>query len=115
VDDPNHDQPQAAVRPSLRMLANRRNALKSTGPRTVAGKRRAALNSRKDPYSEDLERQFREATFSDRRHLRSTNSAVPSRAGSDCRYKLAGRGTTKPNEANWTKPLIYNSLDEYDA
>jgi len=59
VGDPNHDQPMDAVRPSLRTLANRRNALKSTGPRTVAGKRRAALNSRQDHYSEDLERQSR--------------------------------------------------------
>jgi hypothetical protein len=56
VGDLNHDQPQDAVRPSMRTVANRRNALKSTGPKTVAGKRRAALNSRKDPYPEDLER-----------------------------------------------------------
>jgi hypothetical protein len=59
VGDLNHDQPQDTVRPILRTLANRRNALKSTGPKTAAGKRRAALNSRKDTYSEDLERQFR--------------------------------------------------------
>jgi len=44
----------------LRILANRRNALKSTGPRTTAGKRRAALNARRRGLcSEELEQQFR--------------------------------------------------------
>jgi hypothetical protein len=44
----------------LRIAANRRNALKSTGPRTVAGKRRVALNARRrDLCSEELERQLR--------------------------------------------------------
>jgi hypothetical protein len=44
----------------LRIAANRRNALKSTGPRTPGGKRRAALNSRvRGLLSEDVERQLR--------------------------------------------------------
>jgi len=59
VVDLNQDQPKDAARPSLRTLANRRNALKSTGPKTVAGKRRPALNSRKQLYPKDLEREFR--------------------------------------------------------
>ena len=33
-----------------RLEANRRNALKSTGPRTAAGKARSARNSRKHGY-----------------------------------------------------------------
>lgn len=44
----------------LRIAANRRNALKSTGPRTPGGKRRAALNSlTRGLVSQDLERQLR--------------------------------------------------------
>jgi len=44
----------------LRIAANRRNALKSTGPRTLAGKRRVALNARRRGLcSEELERQLR--------------------------------------------------------
>jgi hypothetical protein len=43
----------------LRIAANRRNALKSTGPRTAAGKRRVALNARRrDLCSEEVERQL---------------------------------------------------------
>ena|SRR5215469_5569111 len=43
-----------------RIAANRRNALKSTGPRTAAGKRRVALNvRRRDLCSEQVERQVR--------------------------------------------------------
>lgn len=43
-----------------RIAANRRNALKSTGPRTPAGKRRAALNALNASLCpEDLERQLR--------------------------------------------------------
>jgi hypothetical protein len=43
----------------LRIAANRRNALKSTGPRTAAGKRRVALNTRsRDLIPEELERQL---------------------------------------------------------
>ena len=43
-----------------RILANRRNALKSTGPRSAAGKRRVALNARRRGLcSEELEQQFR--------------------------------------------------------
>jgi hypothetical protein len=42
-----------------RLAANRRNAQKSTGPRTAAGKRRVALNPRKhDLISGELERQL---------------------------------------------------------
>jgi hypothetical protein len=45
---------------SLRIAANRRNALKSTGPRTAAGKRRVALNALvRGLLPEDLERQLR--------------------------------------------------------
>ena len=59
MDDPSHNQPKDEARPTLRTLANRRNALKSTGPKSVAGKRRSALNSRNELYAGDLERQFR--------------------------------------------------------
>jgi len=46
----------AGPRSPLRIAANRRNALKSTGPRTAAGKRRVALNARRrDLCSEELE------------------------------------------------------------
>jgi len=49
----------AGARSPLRIAANRRNALKSTGPRTAAGKRRVALNARRrDLCSEELERQL---------------------------------------------------------
>ena len=51
--------PGGAASP-LQIAANRRNALKSTGPRTVAGKRRVALNARRhDLCSEELDRQLR--------------------------------------------------------
>ncbi len=44
----------------LRIAANRRNALKSTGPRTPAGKRRVALNARSQNLCpQELERQLR--------------------------------------------------------
>ena len=51
-------------RPSLspaRLAANRRNALKSTGPKTAAGKRRVALNGRPavTHCSPELERELR--------------------------------------------------------
>ena len=42
-----------------RILANRRNALKSSGPRSAARKRRVALNACRGLCSEELERQFR--------------------------------------------------------
>ena len=42
-----------------RLAANRRNAQKSTGPRTAAGKRRVALNRRsRGLIPEELERQL---------------------------------------------------------
>ena len=45
---------------SRRLASNRRNALKSTGPRTKAGKYRSALNARKrDWCPETLERELR--------------------------------------------------------
>ncbi len=43
------EEPQAS--PSKRTLANRRNALKSTGPRTAAGKHRVAMNAFKHGLS----------------------------------------------------------------
>jgi len=50
----------AGARSPLRIAANRRNALKSTGPRTLAGKRRVALNARRrDLCSEQQERELR--------------------------------------------------------
>ncbi|HUI43812.1 MAG TPA: hypothetical protein VL523_17770 [Terriglobia bacterium] len=45
-------------RVSPRTRANRRNALKSTGPKSVGGKRRAALNRRRDLFPE-MERELR--------------------------------------------------------
>jgi hypothetical protein len=43
----------------LRIAANRRNALRSTGPKTAAGKRRVALNTRsRNLIPEELERQL---------------------------------------------------------
>ncbi len=64
MDDstPTHRHSGGASRqPSLlRIAANRRNALKSTGPRTPAGKRRAALNAlSRDLCPQELERQLR--------------------------------------------------------
>ena len=41
------DERGKAVSSAARLAANRRNAQKSTGPRTAAGKRRAALNSQR--------------------------------------------------------------------
>jgi len=56
---PSHEASSGASSP-LRMAANRRNALKSTGPRTAAGKRRAALNSLNTSLCpEDLQRELR--------------------------------------------------------
>jgi hypothetical protein len=53
-------QRESRQRSALRIAANRRNALKSTGPRTPAGKRRAALNAvSQDLVPQDLERQLR--------------------------------------------------------
>ena len=50
----------AGTASALRIAANRRNALKSTGPRAAAGKRRVALNARRrDLRSEQAERQLR--------------------------------------------------------
>ena len=43
----------------LRILANRRNALKSTGPRSVPGKRRVALNARRRGLCSEQLEQFR--------------------------------------------------------
>ncbi len=52
--------PRTGASSPLRIAANRRNALKSTGPRTAAGKRRVALNARRRGLcSEELERQLR--------------------------------------------------------
>ncbi len=46
---------------AARLAANRRNAQKSTGPKTPAGKRRAALNSqRRGLASPEIERQLQE-------------------------------------------------------
>ena len=62
MDDLSPNLPEGAgshPRPSLRTLANRRNALKSTGPKTRAGKRRSALNGRNDLYPAELDRQLR--------------------------------------------------------
>ncbi len=54
-----NSRPPGRVSP-LRIAANRRNALKSTGPRTPAGKRRSALNAlRRDLCPQELERQLR--------------------------------------------------------
>jgi len=54
---------QGISKPSLspaRLAANRRNAQKSTGPKTKAGKRRAALNGRRlDIAFPEIERQLR--------------------------------------------------------
>lgn len=51
---------QASSCSPLRLAANRRNALKSTGPKTAAGKRRVALNGlRRSLCSEELEKELR--------------------------------------------------------
>jgi len=56
VGAPSDTSPQ---RVSARIAANRRNALKSTGPFTLAGKRRVALNTtRFDLCSEEGERKL---------------------------------------------------------
>ncbi len=56
-----HGHPGGSRQPSLlRIAANRRNALKSTGPKTPAGKRRSALNARRrNLFPHELERQLR--------------------------------------------------------
>ncbi len=55
------DERGTAVCSPARLAANRRNAQKSTGPRTAAGKRRAALNSqRRGLAAPEIERQLQE-------------------------------------------------------
>jgi len=55
------DERAKPVLTPARLAANRRNAQKSTGPRTAAGKRRAALNSRRRGLvPPEIERQFEE-------------------------------------------------------
>jgi hypothetical protein len=52
-------QEDTSVLSPARLAANRRNAQKSTGPKTNAGKRRVALNTRsRDLMPEELERQL---------------------------------------------------------
>jgi len=53
--------PKSSTLSPARLAANRRNALKSTGPKTAAGKRRVALNGRPAGTlcSPELERQLR--------------------------------------------------------
>ena len=64
------DERAKPVLTPARLAANRRNAQKSTGPRTAAGKRRAALNSRRRGLvSPEIERQFEERV-EDPQHLR---------------------------------------------
>src|SRR5208282_6169176 len=53
------DEREKSVASPARLAANRRNAQKSTGPRTAAGKRRAALNSqRRGLAPPEIERQL---------------------------------------------------------
>ncbi|HMD99215.1 MAG TPA: hypothetical protein VKM93_18050 [Terriglobia bacterium] len=53
------DERGTSVSSPARLAANRRNAQKSTGPRTAAGKRRAALNSqRRGLAPPEIERQL---------------------------------------------------------
>src|SRR5271157_1609624 len=55
------DEREKSVASPARLAANRRNAQKSTGPRTAAGKRRAALNSqRRGLAPPEIERQLQE-------------------------------------------------------
>src|SRR5208282_4701268 len=55
------DEREKSVASPARLAANRRNAQKSTGPRTAAGKRRAALNSqRRGLAPPEFERQLQE-------------------------------------------------------
>ena len=55
------DERGKSVSSPARLAANRRNAQKSTGPRTAAGKRRAALNSqRRGLAPPEIERQLQE-------------------------------------------------------
>jgi len=55
------DERGKPVSSPARLAANRRNAQKSTGPRTAAGKRRAALNSqRRGLAPPEIERQLQE-------------------------------------------------------
>src|SRR5271166_4489415 len=55
------DERATSVSSPARLAANRRNAQKSTGPRTAAGKRRAALNSqRRGLAPPEIERQLQE-------------------------------------------------------
>jgi len=58
MNEPKPPEGAASPRPSRRTLANRRNALRSTGPKTRAGKRRSALNGRHDLYPAELDRQL---------------------------------------------------------
>ncbi len=52
--------PKSSATSPAKIAANRRNALKSTGPRTAAGKRRAMLNAiNRDVCPEEFERQLR--------------------------------------------------------
>jgi len=83
----------------LRLAANRRNALKSSGPRTVAGKRRAALNGmERGLCSEELEKQL-QARGQDPREFRDLHRE----------RRAAGRaGDEKQTQPN---PLRLSSSD----
>jgi hypothetical protein len=51
--------PKSSSLSPAKLAANRRNALKSTGPKTAAGKRRVAMNSRRDHELCSPERELR--------------------------------------------------------
>jgi len=60
IGHPGSSVPAPPPASERRIAANRRNALKSTGPKTAAGKRRVALNNRKSGICPaELERQLR--------------------------------------------------------
>ena len=115
-----------------KIAANRRNALKSTGPRTAAGKRRAMLNAvTRDVCPEEFERQLRArgenpwefcrlhrdliAIFrpQDRADVLATQSLAPKRRGRR-RGKLAsgsppGQHTPRIWTRVWSGCFVYSS------
>ena len=105
---------------ALKIAANRRNALKSTGPRTEAGKRRVALNPRRHGLiPEELEQQLeaRGESLRDFRRLHRDLIAIfhpEERTGRETVLRMAETWWEKARRiSNWpgTGPARVDDLD----